>query len=118
MTRIVNACTDRPWGKFELLLRESDSWVKRVEVNPGSRLSLQRHGKRSEHWFIISGTGIVQKDDETISVERNSLIDIPVGTLHRIRNSGKIPLVFIEVAFGEYLGEDDIVRIEDDYARK
>jgi mannose-6-phosphate isomerase len=110
--------TERPWGRF-LVLDESAPThkVKSIVVNPGSRLSLQSHSERSEHWFIVAGVGVVWKDDDRIEVGPGSAIDIPVGTRHRIHCIGSEPLVFIEVQHGTYFGEDDIIRYDDDYGR-
>jgi len=108
----------RPWGYYIKLFQESGVWVKRVEVNPESRLSLQKHKHRSEKWIVVSGTGLVQLNDREIKVEPGSIIDVPVGTTHRIGNKTKEKLVFIEVACGDQLSEDDIERFEDDYARE
>ncbi|MBU1863594.1 MAG: phosphomannose isomerase type II C-terminal cupin domain [Candidatus Omnitrophica bacterium] len=107
----------RPWGDYEVLKREPGMWVKRIEVKPHARLSLQKHAQRKEHWIITAGRGIVRIGDNDISVEKNSVVDIPVETFHRMSNVGDEPMIFIEVAFGEYLEEDDSVRSEDDYGR-
>ncbi len=108
----------RPWGKYHKFHQEEGVWVKRVEVNPKSRLSLQQHRHRSEKWIVVAGTGIATIDGKDINIEFGSVVDIPLGVIHRISNTGHDQLVFIEVATGKYLGEDDIIRIEDDYARK
>lgn len=110
-------CTERPWGHYIKFMQEEGVWVKRVEVNPGARLSLQRHKHRSEKWNIISGEGLVTLDSNDIPVKAGSVLDVPVGTIHRIANTGQTKLVFIEVACGDYLSEDDIERIQDDYDR-
>ena len=107
----------RPWGFYIKLFQESGVWVKRVEVNPGGRLSLQKHEHRSEKWNIVTGTGVIDLDDQKIDIKPGSVIDIPLGAVHRIANTGDTPLVFIEVACGDNLTEEDIIRIEDDYAR-
>ncbi|MBF0483991.1 MAG: phosphomannose isomerase type II C-terminal cupin domain [Candidatus Omnitrophica bacterium] len=109
---------ERPWGNYIKFLQEEGVWVKRVEVNPGCRLSLQKHFKRSEKWNIVTGTGIITLDSVEKNIKGGDIIDIPLGALHRIANTGTTKLVFIEVACGDYLGEDDIERVEDDYARK
>jgi len=109
--------SERPWGHYIKFLQESGVWVKRVEVNPGARLSLQKHAHRSEKWNIVTGKGLVILDGKEIPVGPGSVIDVPVGTVHRIGNIGEDKLVFIEVACGEELSEDDIVRLQDDYAR-
>ena len=107
----------RPWGTYQKIFQEDEVWVKRVEVQPAQRISLQKHGHRSEKWIIVSGQGLVTVNELTVTVSKGSIIDIPVGVLHRIANLGKRPLVFIEVACGSDLTEDDIVRYEDDYQR-
>ncbi len=108
----------RPWGEYSVLYAGPDYQVKRVQVSPGLRLSLQKHAKRVEKWTIVSGSGQASVGDQFIAAHPGVVIDIPVGEIHRIHNTGKEPLVFIEVQFGTYLGEDDIVRLEDDYGRK
>jgi mannose-1-phosphate guanylyltransferase len=107
----------KPWGVYSILAKGGGYQVKRVEINPGKRLSLQKHAQRTEDWTIVSGTGTVTLGDKEIPVKRSSSVHIPIGELHRIHNTGRDPLVFIEVQFGEYLGEDDIVRIQDDFDR-
>ncbi len=109
--------SERPWGSYYKLYQEKGVWVKRVAVDPGCRLSLQKHHKRSEKWIIVCGTGMVVINGVEVTVHTGSVVDVPVGSEHRIGNIGKEKLVFIEVACGEYLGEDDIVRIQDDFAR-
>ena len=110
--------SERPWGNFIKLYQEAGFWVKRVEVNPGHRLSLQKHDKRTEKWIIVTGKGIAIVNGREILVEPGSVIDIPLGAVHRISNSGHAKLVFIEVACGSYLSEDDIIRLQDDYQRE
>ena len=107
----------RPWGHYIKFFQEEGVWVKRVEVNPGHRLSLQKHKYRSEKWNIVTGDGYVMLDGKEIKIGPGSVIDVPLGAVHRIANTGKTPLVFIEVACGDKLTEDDIERIEDDYSR-
>lgn len=108
----------RPWGEYLVLDDEAaDHKVKRITVDPGQRLSYQQHAKRSEHWFVVSGVAQVTLDGELHRVEPGEAIDIPVGTAHRVENIGDVPLVFIEVQHGSYFGEDDIVRLEDDFGR-
>ena len=92
-------------------------WVKRVEVNPSARLSLQKHGQRSEKWVFVKGTGLAIVNDDEIPVIQGSVVDVPLGALHRIANTGQDMLVFIEVACGSYLSEEDIIRLQDDYDR-
>jgi len=110
--------THRPWGNYVKFLQEDGVWVKRVEVNPHSRLSLQKHQHRSEKWNIVTGDGLVTLDGKEIEVGPGSIIDVPLGAVHRMANTGDKALVFIEVACGDNLTEDDIERIEDDYARE
>jgi mannose-6-phosphate isomerase-like protein (cupin superfamily) len=108
---------ERPWGSFTVLDEGPGFKVKRIEVKPGGRLSYQRHASRSEHWFVISGRALVTLDGLDITVNPGEAIDIPVGGAHRVMNFGNEMLVFIEVQRGDYLGEDDIVRLQDDYGR-
>ncbi len=91
--------------------------MKRIVVDRGKRLSLQRHRRRSEHWHVVGGEGLVTRDGERIQVRGGDSLDIPLGALHRVQNTGEVPLVIIEVQRGEYFGEDDIERIEDDFGR-
>lgn len=115
---ISHAVDQRPWGHYVKFYEEAGVWVKRVEVNPGARLSLQKHDHRSEKWNIVTGEGLVDLDGKEIKVKAGSIIDVPVGAIHRIANIGKDQLVFIEVACGDHLSEDDITRLEDDYNRE
>ncbi|MDA8274887.1 MAG: phosphomannose isomerase type II C-terminal cupin domain [Actinomycetota bacterium] len=108
---------ERPWGRYAVLSDEGSHKVKRIEVLPGKRLSYQRHARRSEHWFVVSGVGVVVLDGDERTVEPGSAVDVPAGTAHRIENRGGVVLVFIEVQHGQYFGEDDIVRLEDDFGR-
>jgi mannose-6-phosphate isomerase-like protein (cupin superfamily) len=107
----------RPWGEFFVLSDEPDHKVKRIVVRPGERLSYQRHDQRSEHWFVVAGAGVVTLDDVPNVVAAGQAIDIPQGRAHRIENTGRADLVFIEVQHGSYFGEDDITRLDDDYGR-
>lgn len=107
----------RPWGYYEVLADEEDHKVKRIVVFPGKRLSLQRHRKRTEHWFILYGRAVVTIDLEELDMKAGQSVDIPPGAAHRILNAGDENLAFIEIQTGEYFGEDDIERIEDDYGR-
>ena len=107
----------RPWGTFTVLDEADGFKVKRIEVLPGKRLSYQKHSKRAEHWVVVHGTAKVTLDDRDIIVEAGEAIDIGIGTAHRVENAGKQTLVFIEVQRGSYLGEDDIVRLQDDFGR-
>ena len=107
----------RPWGFYEILSDSPNHKVKYINVYSGQRLSYQRHFRRSEHWYVISGKGVVTKNGEDIERESGQAIDLPVGTWHRVRNPGSQNMVFIEVQTGDYFGEDDIERSEDDYNR-
>jgi mannose-6-phosphate isomerase-like protein (cupin superfamily) len=107
----------RPWGFFEVLADEPDHKVKRITVHPGRRLSLQRHQRRSEHWYVVAGEALVRVGDGESLLRAGRAADIPCGALHRIRNTGTTDVVFIEVQTGGYFGEDDIERFEDDYGR-
>ena len=107
----------RPWGTFTVLDEADGFKVKRIEVFPGKRLSYQKHAKRAEHWFVVSGIAKVTLDDKDVLVESGESIDIAVGAAHRVENPGVETLVFIEVQQGTYLGEDDIVRLQDDFGR-
>ena len=107
----------RPWGYYQVLSDEEDHKVKRIVVYPGKRLSLQKHRRRDEHWYLLSGKGIVTIGNEDLHVKRGQSVDIPRDTLHRMTNSGTEPVMFIEVQTGDYFGEDDIERVEDDYGR-
>ncbi len=107
----------RPWGMWQSLLENPSYQIKLIEVKPDCRLSLQKHHHRSEHWIVVSGTAMVTRDAERIEVHANEGIFLPVGCVHRLENIGKVPLELIEVQVGEYLGEDDIIRLEDDWAR-
>lgn len=107
----------RPWGFYETLSDTPDHKVKRITVYPGQRLSHQRHIRRSEHWYVISGKAVVTKNSEDIELTPGQAVDLPVQTWHRVRNPGLENMVFIEVQTGDYFGEDDIERSEDDYGR-
>jgi mannose-1-phosphate guanylyltransferase/mannose-6-phosphate isomerase len=107
----------RPWGAFESIDNGERFQVKRITVNIGQRLSLQKHHHRSEHWVVVKGTARVTRDDEVFLLSENQSTYIPIGATHRLENVGKIPLEIIEVQSGAYLGEDDIVRLDDEYGR-
>jgi mannose-1-phosphate guanylyltransferase/mannose-6-phosphate isomerase len=107
----------RPWGSYQALDAGERHQVKRIVVKPGGRLSLQKHHHRSEHWIVVRGTAEVTVDGTVRTVHENESVYIPIGATHRLENPGRIPLELIEVQTGSYLGEDDIVRIEDDYRR-
>jgi mannose-6-phosphate isomerase len=108
---------ERPWGLFQVLEEGEGYKVKRIEVLPGKRLSYQRHAQRAEHWVVIHGTARVTLDDKQIDVPAGEAIDIAIGAAHRVENAGAEQLIFIEVQRGDYLGEDDITRLSDDYGR-
>jgi len=109
--------TYRPWGFYERLISGDRYQVKRIVVTPGGRLSLQSHFHRAEHWVVVNGTARVTRDQETLILRENEGIYLPLGCVHRLENPGLIPLALIEVQSGAYLGEDDIVRVEDSYGR-
>src|SRR3977135_2633389 len=106
-----------PWGMYEVLAEGEGYKVKRIEVRPGHRLSLQMHQRRSEHWVVVAGEALVTIGDREVRLHANEEAIIPLRTKHRIANPGITALVFIEVQCGGYLGEDDITRFEDDYNR-
>lgn len=109
---------ERPWGSFTILDEDTDFKVKRIEVLPEKRLSYQKHRHRSEHWFVVRGTAKVTLNGEEILVKKGEDVDIPVGTAHRVENPNATELlVFIETQTGDYFGEDDIERLEDDFGR-
>ena len=107
----------RPWGTFTVLDEGNNFKVKRIEVLPGKRLSYQKHSQRAEHWVVVQGTAKVTLDDHQLVVASGEAIDIAIGSAHRVENPGTDTLVFIEVQRGSYLGEDDIVRLQDDFGR-
>ncbi len=107
----------RPWGSYEGLIQGDRFQVKRIQVRPGQKLSLQKHFHRAEHWVVVHGTAIVHRDGENVLLRENESIYLPLGCIHRMENPGMIPLTLIEVQVGSYLGEDDIVRFEDTYGR-
>jgi mannose-1-phosphate guanylyltransferase/mannose-6-phosphate isomerase len=107
----------RPWGHYESLKLHPRFQVKRISVKPGAKLSLQKHFHRSEHWVVVKGTAIVTNGEQEILLTENESTYIPLGTMHRLYNPGTIPLELIEVQSGSYLGEDDIVRVGDNYGR-
>jgi mannose-6-phosphate isomerase len=108
---------ERPWGSYVVLDDAPEHKVKRIVVQPGKRLSYQRHARRGEHWFVVRGQGIVTLDGSVLPVGPATAVDVPIGAAHRIENTGIEDLVFIEVQHGDYFGEDDIVRLEDDFGR-
>ncbi len=107
----------RPWGQYEVLLNDDNVKVKRITVNPNSRLSYQYHDKRREQWTVVKGNLTIVLDDEKVFRQPGESIHIPLGARHRAWNETDDEVIFIEVQTGTYFGEDDIVRLEDDYAR-
>jgi mannose-1-phosphate guanylyltransferase/mannose-6-phosphate isomerase len=115
---IYHTKVNRPWGSYTVLEEDPEGFkLKRIEVAPGARLSLQSHRQRSEHWVVVSGTATVTNGDQVITVHKNQSTYIPSGTKHRLENLGSEPLHIVEIQVGEYLGEDDIQRYEDNYGR-
>ena len=108
---------ERPWGNFTVLDEGAGYKVKRIVVLPGKRLSYQKHAQRAEHWMVVGGQAKVTLDGNDKILQAGEYIDIPVGAAHRIENPGGEDLIFIEVQRGAYLGEDDIVRLQDDFGR-
>ena len=109
---------ERPWGSFTILDEGENYKVKRLEILPGKRLSYQRHSRRSEHWFVVRGTAKVTLNDTEILVPSGQAIDIPLGAAHRIENRpDSEKLILIETQTGDYFGEDDIERLDDDFGR-
>ncbi len=107
----------RPWGSWEILAETPGYKVKRIIVLPGKRLSYQRHAKRREIWTLAEGAGLATVEGRSVELRAGQTIEIPIGAAHRMANPGIADLVFIEVQLGSYFGEDDIVRLEDDYGR-
>jgi mannose-6-phosphate isomerase len=115
--RAMEKINKRPWGYYEVLSDASDHKVKRIVVEPKGRLSLQRHKLRNEHWFVVAGEGKAMSEGRELPLHAGSMLDIPALAKHRVQNSSEENLVIIEVQTGEYFGEDDIERFEDDYGR-
>ena len=114
----IGKTENRPWGNFTILDEGTAYKVKRIEVFPGKRLSYQKHARRSEHWFIVAGTAKVTLDGDELLVSSGESLDITVGSAHRVENPDETTLlVFIETQTGDYFGEDDIVRLDDDFGR-
>ena len=107
----------RPWGYYTVLADEADHKVKRICVYPGKRLSLQRHRRRAEHWYLLAGEAVVTLNGREIILRVGEAVDIPRGAAHRLQNIGGTEAAFIEIQTGEYFGEDDIERLADDYGR-
>lgn len=115
---MINEYDQRPWGSYTVLDEGENYKVKKIEVAPGKRLSYQSHRRRSEHWFVVAGTAKVTLNDREILVKTGEAIDIELGDKHRVANPNtREPLIFIETQTGEYFGEDDIERYEDDFGR-
>jgi mannose-6-phosphate isomerase len=113
----VNPENERPWGRYDVLADALTYKVKTITVEPGKRLSYQQHGRRTEHWFVVHGLGRVTLDGVPKDLQAGDAVDVPRGVAHRMQNLGADPLVFVEVQTGDYFGEDDIVRLEDDFGR-
>jgi mannose-6-phosphate isomerase len=110
--------TERPWGWYETVSEVSGNKIKRIGVLPGQQLSLQKHHQRSEHWVVVQGTARVTLDDRVFDLATGQHCDIAMGQVHRITNLTGSLVEVVEVQFGQYLGEDDIVRLQDDYGRR
>jgi mannose-6-phosphate isomerase-like protein (cupin superfamily) len=115
--RLVHRTVERPWGSYTVLETGEGYKIKRIMVKPGGRLSLQLHHKRSEHWVVVAGTALVTRGEEVFDLPANESTYIPIGMKHRLENPGSEPVQIIEVQNGNYLEEDDIVRMEDIYGR-
>ena len=109
--------TERPWGWYETVSEVAGNKVKRIRVHPGQQLSLQKHHQRAEHWVVVLGTARITLDDRQFDLQPGQSCDIAVGQVHRLANLTAEPVESVEVQFGSYLGEDDIVRLEDNYGR-
>jgi mannose-6-phosphate isomerase-like protein (cupin superfamily) len=107
----------RPWGHYNNLLECNDHKIKELVIDPGERLSLQKHRRRAEHWTVVSGEALVTVGEKEIPLKPGQSVDVPKGAVHRIMNPGHVQLVMVEVQMGDYFGEDDIIRLEDDYDR-
>lgn len=108
---------ERPWGRWDNLYEEPGFKVKRLLVNPGQRLSYQTHARRAERWTVAKGEALVTLDGKDIRLPAGAMLEVPLGAAHRLANPGTTELVLVEVQLGDYLGEDDIVRLSDDYGR-
>ena len=113
----MNYKEERPWGWFEILFEEDGLKVKRIMVKPGKRLSLQSHEHRAENWVVVQGQAQITLGEEIVRLEKRQTVFIPENTKHRMENPGQENLVFVEVQTGTYLGEDDIIRYQDDFNR-
>jgi mannose-6-phosphate isomerase-like protein (cupin superfamily) len=110
--------TQRPWGWYETVSEVSGNKIKRIQVAPGQQLSLQKHSQRAEHWVVTQGTARITLDDKVFDLTIGQHCDIAIGQVHRLANLTDGVVEIVEVQFGSYLGEDDIVRLQDDYGRK
>jgi mannose-6-phosphate isomerase len=108
---------ERPWGWYETVSEVDGNKVKRIRVHPGQQLSLQKHHQRAEHWVVVLGTARITLDERQFDLQVGQACDIAVGQVHRLANLSAEPVEIVEVQFGAYLGEDDIVRLEDNYGR-
>lgn len=117
ISHLSNRKGKRPWGYYEILSDTQNHKVKRIHIGIDKRLSLQRHKRRSEHWNVIQGEAVVTLGEKEIRLKKGDSVDVQANTWHRIANVGKEPLIFIEIQQGEYFGEDDIERKEDDFGR-
>ena len=108
---------ERPWGSWHVIDEDAGYKIKRLHVKPGNRLSLQSHRHRSEHWVVVHGTALCHVDGTVVAASPGDSVDVPVGARHRLENPGPEPLLIVEVQRGSYTGEDDVVRLEDDYGR-
>ena len=113
----MSEISERPWGRYEVLQESANHKVKCIWVNPGKRLSYQRHKFRAEHWFIVAGSGEVTIDGKVTPFKPGDTIEFGIGVLHRISNTGTEDVIFVEVQTGTYFGEGDIERVEDDFGR-
>lgn len=109
--------TERPWGWYETVSETPGNKIKRIRVHPGQQLSLQKHHQRSEHWVVVQGTARITLDERQFDLQQGQACDIAVGQVHRLANLTQEAVEIVEVQFGNYLGEDDIVRLQDDYGR-
>jgi mannose-1-phosphate guanylyltransferase/mannose-6-phosphate isomerase len=109
--------TNRPWGWYESISEVPGNKIKRIGVNPGQQLSLQRHRQRAEHWVVTQGTATITLDEKVFVLTQGQHCDIAIGQVHRLANLTQEPVEIVEVQFGSYLGEDDIERLQDDYGR-
>jgi len=119
LTRTVSVeRTERPWGWYETMYEAPGHKIKRIGVHPGQQLSLQKHHQRAEHWVVVIGTAVVTVGDQVREMVPGQHVDIALGAVHRLANKTTGAVEIMEVQFGSYLGEDDIVRLQDDYGRE